>query len=175
MDTLGIYKWPRKKNNTWRCAWNQGCAALLLVFLMWFSKYIMVYQTVSNDDCRPIFRTHWILSRSTVWKTNIIAIEQDHLYSIYLLKMVIVHSSASLPNLKVTSHFCSSNPQVTCWTSRNIPHLRTPRAWHAEILGVAKLPTGVTTTTTEILNGISIILALNSSIFGESLKKRKRL
>jgi hypothetical protein len=30
--------------------------------------------------------------------------------------MVIVHSSASLPNLKVTSHFCSSNPQVTCWT-----------------------------------------------------------
>ena len=174
MDTLGIYKWPRKKNNTWRCAWNQGCAALLLVFLMWFSKYIMVYQTVSNHDCRPIFRTHWILSRSTVWKTNIIAIEQDHLYSIYLLKMVIVHSSASLPNLKVTSHFCSSNPQVTCWTSRNIPHLRTPRAWHAEILGVAKLPTDVTTTT-EILNGISIILALNSSIFGESLKKRKRL
>ena len=132
-------------------------------------KIHWVYQTVSNDDCRPIFRTHWILSRSTVWKTNI-AIEQDHLYLIYLLKMVIVHSSASLPNLKVTSHFCSSNPQVTCWTSRNIPHLRTPRAWHAEILGVAKLPTDVTTTT-EILNSISIILALNSSIFGEVWKK----
>jgi hypothetical protein len=37
---------------------------------------------------------------------------------------------------------------------------------------VAKLPTDVTTTTTEILNSISIILALNSSIFGESLKKK---